>query len=111
MKRTLTIKTAKLPRWKPKVNIADSRLKRMVKPHSRESAEQCREMGIRVGDTIFGREESLGGWNEAKLTLLWKGKTGTVWCAKTRNSRQLDWQDDGEQANWTLDLRQWYKAV
>lgn len=72
--------------------------------------QQCKKLGITIGDTIQGREEYGDGWNEARLTLLWLGAETAVWSVATRNDRQPRWQQQGEESNWTLDCRDWRKV-
>jgi hypothetical protein len=75
------------------------------------TAEQCRAMGLKVGDTIQGRETYGDIWNDARLTLLFIGEQEAVFRAKSRSSLEPDWQDDGESADWTLDCREWVKVA
>ena len=75
------------------------------------TAAQCRKMGIKVGDTIEGREGDDDYWNEARLTLLWLGNEVAVWKVWTRHYRRQQWQSQGEQACWTLDCREWRKVA
>jgi len=65
-------------------------------------------MGLKVGDTIIGREEWPGGWEEAKLTLCFLGKQEAVFEEKDRNFMSPRWTSKGESANWTLSCRVWY---
>jgi len=73
------------------------------------TADQCRAMGLSVGDTITGREEYQGGWSEAKLTLLWLGEEVAVFRAINRTSRSPKWSEPEESADWTLEYRHWKK--
>ncbi len=66
-----------------------------------------KQMGLQIGDTIEGRDEYGQSWDEARLTLLWHGEEVAVWRVSLRKSVQPDWRDDGEDANWTLDCREW----
>lgn len=71
-------------------------------------AEQCRAMGIAIGDTIHGREEGHGGyWHEARLTLLWLGDQVAVWRETERSIGRPAWSEPEESADWSLDCRQW----
>lgn len=79
-------------------------------PESRTTAEQCREMGLSVGDVIEGREGSGGWWSESRLTLLFLGAQVAVFSEQRRNSAQPEWRDDGESGNWTLNCRAWRKV-
>lgn len=77
-------------------------------PRHGDTAKQCREMGIDVGNIIVGRESwADGGWSEARLTLLFLGKSVAVWSVKKRNNTNPRWRSDGECGNWTLRYRQW----
>ena len=80
----------------------------LPKPSCISAAKQCREMGIQVGDTIIGREDYDGGWNEAKLTLIFAGEQVAVFKVMCRNSTFPEWQDDGESGSWRLNHRDWY---
>lgn len=75
------------------------------------TADQCRALGLAVGDTIEGREDGSGGyWHEARLTLLWLGDEVAVWRSTTRSSSRPKWSEPQEEANWTLECRQWRKV-
>lgn len=77
-----------------------------------EAAQQARSMGLKVGDTIRGREEyGAGQWSEAQLTLLWLGDEVAVWLERNRSNLSPEWADHGEAANWTLDCRTWSKVT
>ncbi len=73
------------------------------------TADQCRALGLVVGDTIIGREEYAKGWNEAKLTLLWLGAEVAVFLSTDRSSARPAWSDPEESADWTLEFRDWKK--
>jgi len=76
------------------------------------TAEQCRALGLTVGDTIEGREEAPRGyWHEARLTLLWLGQEVAVWSQTERSSERPAWSDPEECADWTLECRQWRKVA
>ncbi len=78
---------------------------------SHSPAKQCREMGLQVGDTIIGRETySNGHWSEAKLTLLFTGNDLVVWQVMRRNNEEPCWLLIGEESNWTLGCRGWWKV-
>ncbi len=84
-------------------------------PHSgaNHAADQCRAMGIKVGDTIIGREDggAQSGWfNESKLTLLFLGAECACWLVASRGQRTNGWVYRGESASWTLAHRKWYLA-
>lgn len=76
-------------------------------------ADQCRKMGLKVGDTIEGRQEGAGWmgkewWNVTRLTLLFLGETEAVWRMTDRNQLR-DWSTPREITNWTLSCRKWRK--
>ena len=73
-------------------------------------ADECRKMGLKVGDTIFGREDTCGHWHEAKLTLLWLGKEIAIWSETTRSSRNTEWSKPCETGSWSLLWREWKKV-
>lgn len=73
-------------------------------------ADQCRELGLQVGDTIEGREASGSYWHEARLTLLWLGDEVAVWRETSRSENRPDWSDPEETADWTLEYRVWRKV-
>ena len=64
-------------------------LKRLVRSSQRYVADQAREMGLKVGDVIVGREGGgdpvSGWWQEQRLTLLYLGAQCCVWKSKWRN--------------------------
>lgn len=75
------------------------------------TADQCRALGIAVGDTIEGRETAGPGyWHEARLTLVWLGDDVAVWRVSERSSERLAWSEPEEHADWTLECRQWRKV-
>ena len=74
------------------------------------AADQCRSVGLKVGDTIIGRESGFDWWQESKLTLLWIGKTKCVFAVKARSKELPNWRNNGEFSNWTLGCRDWYKV-
>ena len=85
---------------------------RLAKPRCRTAAGQCRQMGLKVGDTIIGREDyNNGNWSEAKLTLLFVGKEEAVWKVMRRSNTAPRWRTSGEDSCWTLDCRQWWLVV
>ncbi|QRM19532.1 hypothetical protein GBK02_09020 [Dechloromonas sp. TW-R-39-2] len=82
----------------------------LIESDSGEVADQCRALGIEVGDTIIGREESGSYWNETKLTLLWIGETVAVWRQTYHSSKRPEWSEPEESADWTLEFRDWRKV-
>ncbi len=79
----------------------------LKKPTAEDAASQTREMGLKVGDTIIGRENWPGSWSEAKIKLVWRGATIAVF-EKWSRLNYTEWVDAGEKANWTLSARDWY---
>ena len=80
------------------------------------TADQCRELGIKVGDTIIGRQITNPTteppfWHEAKLKLLWIGETNAVWSVQTRIHLNPEWLEPYEDGAWTLDCRRWRKMT
>ena len=81
------------------------------RPTAADTASQCRELGLAVGDTIVGRQRWPGDrWAEAKLTLLYLGRKVAVWRVQRRDSLRPRWRTAGEQSNWTLNCREWSRA-
>ena len=76
------------------------------------TADQARELGLKVGDTIQGRWEFGDGWHDARITLLWLGHINTVWIVSGRgNLRALAlWSPPHEATNWDLDSREWERT-
>ena len=75
-----------------------------------EVADQCRALGLQVGDTIIGREEGDGCWHEAELTLLWMGEEAAVFRERTRCNTRPEWSEPREAGDWTLEWRDWRKT-
>lgn len=82
----------------------------LKQPMSGETADQCREMGIAVGETIEGRETHGADWNEVRLTLLYCGRSECVWSETSRSNREREWSEPEESTSWTLDARRWRKT-
>lgn len=72
-------------------------------------ADQCRALGLKVGDVIVGREGRYV-WRDARLELVWLGETAALFVHSTRTSHEPTWQVKGETANWTLAARDWCLA-
>ena len=73
-------------------------------------ADQARELSLKVGDTIQGREEVGKGWSEAQITLLWLGMTHTIWIVSGRTNLprlQGGWSCPHESVSWDLHTRDW----
>jgi len=73
-------------------------------------ADQCRCLGLTVGDTVEGTEGGDGWWNTTRLTLLWLGTTEAAWSVTYRSSTEPVWSEPKEAANWTLSCRDWRKV-
>jgi hypothetical protein len=73
-------------------------------------ADQCRALGLKVGDTIEGTEGGAGWWNTTRLTLLWLGETLAAWSVTDRSSSRPNWSEPCEAANWSLSCRDWRKV-
>lgn len=73
------------------------------------TAEQCRLLGLEVGETIEGREGVGTYWNEARLTLLWVGDEVAVFRVTERSSERPKWSKPEESGDWTLECRKWRK--
>jgi hypothetical protein len=83
--------------------------KRPPKATASYGADQARELGLRIGSVIQGRETHPNGeWSEARLRLLWLGKEVAVWAAQYRDSGARHWSEPGDSAAWTLSARDWY---
>ena len=74
-------------------------------------ADHCRQMRLRVGDTIEGREEWPTGWHDARLTLLWLGQQEAVWQVRCRSHKRPDWSPPFEAVGWKLSVRRWRKVA
>ena len=76
-----------------------------------EVADQCRALGLEIGDTIFGLEEGPDGfWHEAELTLLWLGQEAAVFRERERTNVFKEWSKPRESGDWTLECRDWRKV-
>lgn len=96
----------------PDPAVNGGNLIRIKRSHARHVADQAREMGLKVGDVIVGREGGgdpvIGWWQEQRLTLRYLGEQCCVWKKEWRNKAISEFRDDGECANWTLSCRDWY---
>ena len=72
-------------------------------------ADQCRRMGLAVGDTIEGDECGPGWCTTARLTLLWLGETCAAWSQISRFSPDGEWSEPREAVTWNLAFRKWRK--
>ena len=82
---------------------------KLSRAHGDSVADQCRSMGLAVGDTIIGREDYKVGWGEVRLTVLWIGKTEVAFDEEERSSGNPDWGPKVESTRWTLVYREWRK--
>lgn len=76
-----------------------------------DGADQCRLLGVQVGQTIEGlegRQEADSHWSLARLTLLWLGESVAVWRVTERSSDRPEWSKPRESAAWTLECREWH---
>jgi hypothetical protein len=67
-------------------------------------ADQCRSIGLQIGDTIEGAEEP---GETARLTLLWVGEEVAVFRVTELRSGATDWDMPIESADWDLTCRDW----
>lgn len=70
-------------------------------------ADQCREMGLKVGDTIEGCEGGKNWSVRVRLTLLWVGEQQCAWKETRINNNKKTWSDPIEKCNWNLGYRKW----
>jgi len=100
------------PNNTPDLTAHGGYLDRLVRSSQRYVADQAREMGLKVGDVIVGREGGgdpvTGWWQEQRLTLRYLGEQCCVWKSEWRNKAITEFRDEGESANWTLSFRDWY---
>jgi hypothetical protein len=74
-------------------------------------ADQCRDLGLQVGDTIRWRTVWQNGyWSEAELTLFWLGNDAAVFRVRERSMRKREWSDPHESCAWSLEFRDWRKV-
>jgi hypothetical protein len=80
-----------------------------MKPTAATTADQTRQLGMRVGDTIEGREDWGNGRGQVtRLTLLWAGETEAVFSEASCLPHLSDkWRAPVESSNWTLKYRDW----
>ena len=72
---------------------------------TRTPADQCRELGIAVGDTIEGSSPFCWPGEKTRITLLWLGQEMAMW----RETRFVGgkWTEPRESAVWDLSMRDW----
>lgn len=68
-------------------------------------ADQCRELGIKVGDVIEGASPSAWPGDMTRIKLLWLGREMAVWI-ETRLVGG-EWTLPRESAAWDLSWREW----
>lgn len=111
-KRRDTNMSATDPNNTPDFAVHGGYLDRLVRSSQRYVADQAREMGLKVGDVIVGREGGgdpvTGWWQEQRLTLRYLGEQCCVWKSEWSNKAIPEFRNDGESANWTLSCRDWY---
>jgi len=100
------------PNNTPDTSFHGGNLQRLIRPRWKPVAEQARDMGIKVGDIIVGREgggeAETGWWREQRLTLIYMGEQCCVWKSEWRSKSLPIFYDKGESTSWTLDSRDWY---
>lgn len=74
------------------------------------TASIVRAWGLKVGDTIEGRQDIGSGWVEARLTLLYLGESVCVWMESKRDDWRTNWSPGIESAVWSLSCRRWRKS-
>jgi len=73
-------------------------------------ADQCRRMGLAVGDAIEGEEAGLGWRTTVRLKLLWLGETCAAWSQIGRFEPDGEWSAPIESTAWNLAFRKWRKV-
>lgn len=74
---------------------------------AQSTVDQCRAMGLKVGDTIEGRESAGKWWSDTRLTLIFLGEKIAVFREQSRNNLESEWIDRGESGSWGLGCRTW----
>ena len=77
--------------------------------HGWNVAQQCRELNVKPGDAVIGRVGDAF-WAEARLTLLWCGRSTVVWSVTQRSYTDPQWTVDAESTAWDLFNRRWYRV-
>jgi hypothetical protein len=70
-------------------------------------ANQCRQLGIRVGDMIQSKDSSRP---DVRLRLIWIGDDETVWRQWSRIPGE-EWGIPFETTHWNLGFREWEKIA
>lgn len=77
--------------------------------HGMNVADQCRALGLDVGDTIEGVDYG----SAVRLTLLFVGDECAVWRVTERFKNKRGWKSwtkPEESADWTLEFRDWKRV-
>ena len=74
------------------------------------TADQAREVGVKVGDMIESRERYDDGWYEVRITLIKLGQFWTAWISSERDDLQGPWSDPRKTWNWGLSTRKWERT-
>jgi hypothetical protein len=95
------------------VAVDQPRLVLLGRGRGRTHAEEIKSLGLKVGDTIRGKESGdipgRSWWHEVRLTVLWVGEKQVIYRKQWRANHHPDgWHDDGEVANFTLTCREYY---
>jgi hypothetical protein len=95
----------KAPDWN--VSIPTEKKPEIYLPQAtkRSPAEQCRELGISIGDTIEGEENG----TRVRLKLIWLGQAAAIWMVYLKENGL--WIESEESANWTLVARKWRRVL
>ena len=89
--------------------VGQSQLILLGRGSGKTHADEIKSLGLKVGDTIMGKEGGNGWWHEVRLTVLWIGAKEVVYQKQWRANHHPDaWHDDSETANFTLSCREYY---
>lgn len=81
-------------------------------PTAYTTADQCRQMGLLIGDIIEGTEGEGTEWeNTVRLTLLWLGDDIAVWRETCFRRKTGKWTAQKESADWKLSCRDWKRIT
>jgi hypothetical protein len=67
------------------------------------TADQCRSIGLQIGDTIEGTEDG----ETARLTLQWVGEEVAVFRVTELCAGTTEWTRPMQSADWDLSDREW----
>jgi hypothetical protein len=95
------------------VAVDQPRLVLLGRGRGRTHAEEIKSLGLKVGDTIRGKESGdipgRSWWHEVRLPVLLVGEEEVIYRKQWRANHHPDgWHDDGEVANFTLTCREYY---